>query len=168
LPPEVSGESPALLDPQPDGNQFRTWSFEIMRFWREHAGGRSLTTIRDQARDAGGRIPTTGPTHRPGAPSAGRRHDDRPQLERLERFVALCREHGAQLTVSTSPLHHASSDRYDPAELAAVVAQVRAVVPVWDFSDPDWLSSRPELWLDESHFVPEVASMMLERIFGPP
>jgi hypothetical protein len=155
LPPEVSGESAwRFWMRNLSAVQFATWRFEIRRFWRERREGATPTAAR--------RPPVPGMMQ---GRTIGRTMMQ-PQLERLARFVELCREQGVQLTVATSPLNHVSADRYSPVELAGVVAQLRTVVPVWDFSDPDWLSGRPELWEDESHFVPDVSRMMLERIFN--
>jgi hypothetical protein len=89
------------------------------------------------------------------------------QLELLQRIVALCRESGAELIVAVSPLHRAVESRYLPADLSQALDRVARVTPLWDFTGADWLSDNPGYWLgDTAHFSPEVARMMLARIFG--
>ena len=53
------------------------------------------------------------------------------------------------------------------AHVRLIVCAVAAVVPLWDFGSPDWLSDRPELWFDEAHFLPPVGTMMLDAILDP-
>ena len=57
-----------------------------------------------------------------------------------------------------------------PYDLAAwPVAICFARLMRWDFTGADWLSDNPSYWLgDTAHFSPEVARMMLARIFGEP
>jgi hypothetical protein len=87
------------------------------------------------------------------------------QLALLRRFAELCREHGANLIVATAPLHRTTTQYVDMQDLALAVADVSRITPVWDFGAPAWLSDRPELWADHSHFTAEVGRMMLDRIF---
>jgi hypothetical protein len=88
------------------------------------------------------------------------------QLALLERFVRLCGQHGVTLVVAASPVSREDAALLDPAALAVTVAAISRVVPIWDFTTSDWLADRPELWADRIHFRPEVASLMLRRIFG--
>jgi len=94
------------------------------------------------------------------------RRDFSRELALLQRFVALCRTHNIALTVALSPLHRDNAMMYDPDDLADVVTRIAAVVPVWDFGAPEWLSARSDLWIETSHFKAEVANMMLDRIFA--
>jgi hypothetical protein len=89
-------------------------------------------------------------------------------LRSLERLVALCRAHGIELVVAASPLHPENARRFAPADFAHAVELVRRIVPLWDFTDLGGLSGRRDLWGDVSHFRPEVAHMMIRRIFGDP
>jgi hypothetical protein len=170
LPPEISGEHPA-------------------RFWWRYLTAFQLRVWVATIREVPGRR-----VERPGRPAVveaamlprvalpdisalrlaarpARQYDIvlRPQLDAhlamLARFAALCRQHDVRLTVVTSPLNRLNARDYDPAELARVTARISSAVPIWDFGMPDWLSDRGELWLDPSHFGPEVARMMLDRIF---
>jgi hypothetical protein len=153
--------------------QFKTWSFEIRRFRRER---QVAAVIANAPPAAPNDVPQSVGVPKGTPPPAPK--DDRPlgvalsrnmqadQLVRLGRFAELCRQHGVQLTVATSPLHRANSSGLNRAELDATVVRLRAIVPVWDFSDPNWVPDRPELWEDELHFVPEVSVMMLKEIFG--
>jgi hypothetical protein len=90
------------------------------------------------------------------------------QLDLFKRFVALCRDNNIKLVVAFSPLNARSGFAGDPqmAENRRVVAMVARIFPVWDFGRPAWLSQRQDLWLDDSHFKPEVGAMMLQRIFA--
>ena len=93
--------------------------------------------------------------------------DDLPrQLALLERFVSLCGEHGVALVVAASPVSREDAALVGPAALSAAVAAISRVVPIWDFTTSDWLADRTEMWADRIHFRPEVARMMLSRIFG--
>jgi hypothetical protein len=89
------------------------------------------------------------------------------QLELLARFVALCRAHDIRLAVAFSPLNRQNADDARAPGNERMVEAVAGVTPVWDFGRPQWLSDRPDLWRDLSHYSPEVAAMMLDRIFGP-
>jgi hypothetical protein len=89
------------------------------------------------------------------------------QLDMVARFVALCRRNGIKLTVATTPLRGDHATLYDPADLRDVVERLSRVVPVWDFSSPDWLAWDPQYWDDSSHFKPAVGAMMLERMYAP-
>jgi len=93
------------------------------------------------------------------------RIDYQRQLALLRRFVDLCRDHGIDLIVATSPLHRSTLSYFDAQDLAAAVADVSRITPVWDFGAPPWLTERPELWADHSHFTPEAGRLMLDRIF---
>jgi hypothetical protein len=83
----------------------------------------------------------------------------------LTRFVELCRSHNIDLVVALSPLNRYIADRYNDDDLKEAVGRIAAVVPVWDFGAPQWLTARSDLWSDAGHFKPEVAIMMLDRIF---
>jgi hypothetical protein len=84
----------------------------------------------------------------------------------LRQFVALCRQHDVRLIVAAAPLNRRNAMLYGAEELARRRRMVAAVVPLWDFGSPDWLSDRPELWSDDRHFRPPVGKMMLEAIFN--
>jgi hypothetical protein len=169
LPPEISGEHPARFWWRYlTAFQLRVWSATVRQVpGRRVAAPPTVMTAAMLPRVALPDLPLLRP-----AALAGRQHDIvlRPQLEAhlamLGQFAALCRQHGVRLTVITSPLNRVNAQDYDPAELARVTARIATVVPVWDFGAPGWLSDRGELWQDPSHFTPEVARMMLGRIFG--
>jgi len=88
------------------------------------------------------------------------------QLDLLRRFAMLCHEHGIRLIVAASPLHRQLAMLYGSEELARRREKIATIVPFWDFDSPDWLSDRPELWADPSHFTEPVGNMMLDVIFG--
>lgn len=94
------------------------------------------------------------------------RDDFARQLALLAKFVALCQADGVRLVVALSPLRDVNAARFDRVDVEAAVARIADIVPVWDFDVPAWLSQRPDLWLDTSHYAPAVARMMLGRIFG--
>lgn len=89
------------------------------------------------------------------------------QLDLFKRFVTLCRDNRIRLVVAFSPLNARSLFAGDAqmVENERVVGMVARIFPVWDFDRPAWLSARPDLWYDSSHFKPAVADMMLKRIF---
>ncbi len=87
-------------------------------------------------------------------------------LALLARFTALCRVNQIAFAVAFSPLHRENATQYDHYDLIEAAKQIATVVPVWDFDAPEWLSARADLWFDKSHFKPEVANMMLDRMFG--
>jgi len=86
----------------------------------------------------------------------------------LKRFASLCRDNGIKLTVATTPMRADANSLYYPEDLRDVVERLSRVVPVWDFTAPDWLARNPDFWDDPSHFKPTVGLMMLERMFGNP
>ena len=88
------------------------------------------------------------------------------QLGLLRQIVTLCRKQEIPLVVATSPLSRQNAAKYDLNDLARAIDDVSRIVPIWDFTNSDWLSDHPELWKDWSHFQPEVGHMMLDRIFG--
>jgi hypothetical protein len=87
-------------------------------------------------------------------------------LAMVARFAALCRDNGIELTVATTPMRADAALRYDPADLRGVVERLSGVVPIWDFTAPQWLAADPRYWDDPSHFKAAVADMMLDRMFG--
>lgn len=101
----------------------------------------------------------------PAVESIVARPDFSRQLSLLARFVALCRSRNITLAVALSPLNRGIATQYDPDDLAQVKRLIADVVPVWDFGAPEWLTARTDLWVNQSHFTPEVANMMLERMF---
>jgi hypothetical protein len=88
--------------------------------------------------------------------------------ELLARFVARSRAHNVDLIVAITPLSRPNASRYNSADLAKATDALSRIVPLWDFSGPDWWSDRPDLWSDVRHFKPEVGRMMFARIFGDP
>jgi hypothetical protein len=171
LPPEVSGESPARFWWRYlTAFQFRVWSATV-----RGVEGRRVEAFPSPTHAA--MLPRLTLPELPALLPAAlpqRQYDivqrpfAEPHLTMLARFVALCRQHGVRLTVVTSPLNRANARDYDPAELARVAERIARVTPVWDFGSPDWLSDRGDLWMDPSHFKPEVARMMLDRVLGRP
>jgi hypothetical protein len=171
LPPEISGEHPARFWWRYlTAFQLRVWVATIRQVPGRRVEGPARAPVVQAAMLPRVTLPDLSALR--SAARLERQYDivQRPQLDAhlamLARFAALCRQHGVRLTVVTSPLNRLNGRDYDPAELARVTARISGVVPIWDFGMPDWLSDRGELWLDPSHFRPEVARMMLERIFG--
>jgi hypothetical protein len=174
LPPEVSGEHPARFWWRYlTAFQFRVWSATVRQVPGRRAEAPLGAPIVQAAMLPPLRFPQSLFERVAARATPERRYDiiQRPQLDGhlslLARMAALCREHGVKLTVLTSPLNRANARGYDPAELARITERIGGVVPLWDFGTPDWLSDRSDLWFDSSHFKPEVARMMLDRIFGP-
>jgi hypothetical protein len=178
LPPQISGES-----------AFRFWWRYLTAFQFKHwksdlgflAGGRptagpgpqavrpklaaAIVPLRPLAAPAGGPMPVAETfLQETDAPEV--RSDLAHQLELLTRFVALCRAHDVRLVIAFSPLNRNNVRDDQAADNARIVDQVARIAPVWDFDRPAWLSDRPDLWLDFSHYSPVVARMMLRRIFG--
>jgi hypothetical protein len=154
LPPELTGESAG-------------------RFWWKNLTAIQPGAWRDSLRQfkrgpqASPSVPGQALLNRSAEPLPGRA-ELALQLKMLERFVALCREHGVSLTVATTPLNRGNASWSDQDSLAEVVEQISRIVAVWDFSRTEWLAGQPRFWLDTSHFNPEVGLMMLSRIFGGP
>jgi hypothetical protein len=94
------------------------------------------------------------------------------QIALLERFAALCRQHGSELIVVITPLHPSKEHDFDPDDISQAIEPITRIAPVWDFTGSYRLLDRPELWRtdlmahDTSHFDLEVALMMVRRIFG--
>src|SRR5262249_52841135 len=96
-----------------------------------------------------------------------KRKEFRDHIRLLEKFVKLCRDNNVTLVVATVPLHREVARRYDATDVAGAISQVSHINPVWDFSDSEWLSDRPEFWPDDNnHFSVYVSKMMVRRIFG--
>jgi hypothetical protein len=151
--------------------QFRAWRREIERAWNGRRADRR-EALAPPYRVAAAAATSDAPPPRPAPPE-----DHAPpatitpaeierQLALLREFVALCREHGVRLIVASPPVHRIKRAHLDPAEIERVRAEITAIVPVWDFGSPDWLSDRTELWLDTGHFDVSVGAMLLDRIFG--
>jgi len=168
LPPELTGEHPA-----------RFWLRHLASFqyrnWVEMVAPRVSTppAVLAAAPPQQTRLMASEAT----APTIGAEKDRpqlfdpqpylRPHLEMLASIVALCRKHHISLTVAFSPLSRENGNMNDRADWTRIIELTSHVVPVWDFGEPAWLSDRPDLWHDASHFRPAVATMMLDRIFGP-
>lgn len=103
----------------------------------------------------------------PNAPRVTDRKHFASDIAGLEAFVAMCRGNGVPLTVALSPLNQANAQNFAAGDLDAVAAHVAEIVPVWDFGAPLWLSNRPDLWIDVSHYNVTVGRMMLDRMYGP-
>ena len=182
LPPELSGDHPARFWWRYlTVFQFRMWRGIIAHRWR--AGGLSGAT--NPAMPERQRVAVAGlsasalriANPQVGAPDTipGRGKllvATRPQmathLDMLKRFASLCRDNGIKLTVATTPMRADANSLYYPEDLRDVVERLSRVVPVWDFTAPDWLARNPDFWDDPSHFKPTVGLMMLERMFGNP
>jgi hypothetical protein len=90
------------------------------------------------------------------------------QLDLLARFMTLCREADTRLYIALSPLNRQNVRDEQAPDNERIVDAIARVAPVWDFDRPAWLSERPDLWLDFSHYSPAVAALMMQRVFGHP
>lgn len=88
------------------------------------------------------------------------------QLELWKRFVDLCRQHDIRLIVALSPLRRENVSNFDRSDLAKLIDDIARVAPVWDFTEAGWVADDGSLWMDESHFTPEVGRMIIARVFG--
>jgi len=88
------------------------------------------------------------------------------QLRELARFVALCRQNDIRLIVAINPLNKQNAQSYVPGHLQEMVARIAGVTDVWDFESPPWLESDPAHWFETSHFKPEIAELMLRRMYA--
>jgi hypothetical protein len=88
------------------------------------------------------------------------------QLKDLATFAALCRQDGIELTVAVNPIHKLNQLSFLPGHLQEMTARIAQVTPVWDFESPPWLASDPAYWFEASHFKPEIATMMLRRMYA--
>jgi hypothetical protein len=71
------------------------------------------------------------------------------QLDMLQKFVDLCRRNRIDLVVALSPLRTDVAATLDEAAAAEVVRRIAAIVPVWDFGHPQWLSDMPRVGRSE-------------------
>lgn len=177
LPPQESGESPLRFWWRYlTAFQFKYWNMDLRRL--RATATASAGTPRPRYAAAGlmpllplgslappARIPVDD-IQELDAPEI--RSDLARQLDLLARFVALCRAQDVRLIVAFSPLSRQNVPDVQAPDNARIVDQVARVVPVWDFGRPAWLSERPDLWLDNSHYGPAVATMMMQRVFGLP
>ena len=88
------------------------------------------------------------------------------QLKDLAAFVALCRKNDIELKVAVNPLHELNQLSFLPGHLQEMTARIAQVTPVWDFESPAWLKSDPAYWFEASHFKPEIATLMLRRMYA--
>ena len=157
--------------------QTQAWRDEMRRAMARTAGraeGASddqapVRRVRSASLDRGPSVISDAAPPQPAVPAletVTTRDDFARQLSLLTKFVSLCQAHGVRLVVALSPLRDVNAARFDRADFEAATARVADIVPVWDFGVPAWLSQRPDLWLDTSHYAPAVARMMLERIFA--
>jgi hypothetical protein len=175
LAPPISGESP-----------FRFWWRYLTAFqyrqWKNDleatAGSRPEAALMGAKPSLAGLVPVRPlvPPAKASAPVAETflteidapeiRSDLAHQLDLLARFVALCRAHDARLVIAFSPLNRNNVGDAQAPDVERIVDRVARVTPVWDFDRPAWLSDRPDLWHDFSHYSTAVATMMTQRIFG--
>jgi hypothetical protein len=179
LPPQISGESRfRFWWRYLTAFQFKHWKsdLEFLAAERKVAGPRpdlvrakpaaaAIVPLRPLRPLAAGPTPVAEPVlQETDAPEI--RADLAHQLALLARFVALCRARDVHLVVAFSPLSRRNVGDDQAPDNAHIVDQVARITPVWDFDRPAWLSDRPDLWLDNSHYSPAVAGMILRRIFG--
>ena len=88
------------------------------------------------------------------------------QLRDLAKFVSICRQNGIELTVAVDPLHKENQLLFLPGHLQDMVSHIAELTPVWNFESPAWLASNPAYWFEHSHFKPEVATLMLRRMYA--
>jgi hypothetical protein len=185
-PPALTGESPSrFFWRYLTAIQFGAWGSQIRYAWtgRFPSAGPAGREVQAPPAPSFGRsafaassvaVAVAKPSTNEDAPDAPEQNGElvttRPEFARqlalLAKFVHLCQANDIQLVVAVSPLRPALAKRYDQRDLAKVVERIAEVVPVWDFGIPGWLSKQPGRWLDISHFSPEVARMMLDRIFA--
>lgn len=143
--------------------ELRNWTNDLRRLWQHNdeialapmpQGGAGAVNRSDKSDDP--------PTVRDRVATSPNFNEN---LAKLRQFVDLCRRNEIALTVATSPLHRDTVQDYDSRDLAKAVDEVSAITGIWDFGSPQWLSERPDLWADQSHFTMEVGRMMLRRIF---
>jgi hypothetical protein len=181
LPPEISGEHPARFYWRyMTVFQFRNWNRLVRKLWNDRwppARSASMSHPALHPPLMAGFLPVLSAAPQPKLPpvaeaGAPRRYqvlvrsnlDE--HLKLLARVVALCRSNGITLHVATSLLRHSYSVReYDPEEFEWVAARLGEVVPILEFGSPASLD-KPELWDDHIHFSPELAGMILDRIYG--
>jgi len=180
LPPELSNESAVRF-------WWRYLTVFQLKMWRSYISRALASRLSDAATLpafrppivtaalAASSPPPVAAARLPGAVSAADQQADGPrirpdlagQLDLFKRFVTLCRENRIRLIVAFSPLNAQSGFAGDPQmpQNQRVVRMVARIFPVWDFDRPAWLSARPDLWIDVSHFKSAVADMMMKRIF---
>ncbi len=179
LSPELSGEHPSRFWWRYlTVFQFRMWRGIIAYRMRgaNHARVPSPTTMPRLA-FAGfpatiGRVPVPRAAHvADEAPSTKLLVATRPNLARhlalVLKFMTLCQANNIALTIATTPMRADATLRYDPDDLRNVVRKLSEIAPIWDFGAPPRLAADPAFWDDPSHFKPEIAAMMLARMFGP-
>ena len=88
------------------------------------------------------------------------------QLRDLAAFVSLCQRHDIELTIAIDPLHKVNQLTFLPGHVQEMVARIAQVASVWDFESPAWLANDPAYWFEYSHFKPEVATLMLRRMYA--
>lgn|SRR4051794_9370271 len=182
LPPTLTGMNPFQFWWKAiTAVQFKVWRSAIREAWRSAARPASTKAAILGRLPQGGMI-TAGLSAAHAQPLAPlpaastkpvpliritKRPDFTAHLEILKQIAGLCREQDIELVLVASPLHRANEIRFDPTELSDAIGQISRIAPIWDFTGSSSLTDRPELWVgDISHFSPEVARMMLRRIFG--
>jgi hypothetical protein len=181
LPPQLSGES-----------RFRFWwryltAFQLRNWkndvypqavsrpgapaetgtWRSRLKAAAVVPIQPPGPIAQTQTPVA-ETHLEETSASEIRSDLTHQLDLLTRFVALCRAHNVHLVIAFSPLNRQNVRDDQAPDNERIVDAVTRLTAVWDFDRPAWLSDRPDLWLDFSHYSTTVATMMTQRIFGGP
>jgi hypothetical protein len=179
LPPQLSGENPLRFWWRYlTAFQLRNWKNDLAASARSAADAAPprLQVMR-RAPMAAGLIPLRplGPISGAPVPVALKeldapeiRSDLAHQLDLLARFVTLCRQADTRLYIALSPLNRQNVHDEQAPDNERIVDAIARVAPVWDFERPEWLSQRPDLWLDFSHYSPTVAALMMQRVFGHP
>ncbi len=179
LPPPLTGENPVRFWWRYlTAIQFRTWGSVIREARKKSrsaeapkAGVAAAATEAVRPAIAHAKPPASDPVLPPRRGISDRGDFPR-QIALLERFAALCRQHGTEFIVVITPLHPSKEHDFDLDDISQAIEPISRIAPVWDFTGSYRLLDRPDLWRtdlmahDTSHFGMEVALMMVRRIFG--
>lgn len=188
LPPPLTGENPVRFWWRYlTAIQFRTWGSVIREAQKKSRSAEApkagptravhgiAAAAAETVRPASAHAKPLAPASDPAVPprrGISDRGDFPRQIALLERFAALCRQHGTELIVVITPLHPSKEHDFDPDDISQAIEPISRIAPVWDFTGSYRLLDRPDLWRidlmahDTSHFGMEVALMMVRRIFG--
>jgi hypothetical protein len=96
-------------------------------------------------------------------------------LENLKEIVALCKQNNIEVVGFISPAHVTQLEAIYVAGQWQILEQwmreVVAILPVWDFSDYNSITTEPvsetmKNYIDSSHYKEEIGNLVLNRIFS--
>jgi hypothetical protein len=90
----------------------------------------------------------------------------RDNLQTLQKIRGICLQHGISLTVFITPHHRAIMDSIDENDYLAWLRELAAITPFWNFSGYNSVTLDDRNYLESSHYLPRIGTLIAARIFN--